>query len=1820
MAIIKYSDYNKLTKSQNLNIPKYSDYYSTSIPSSTTNSSKDEIKSLESNLETAQKKLGQTQTNLVNTRIKLGNEMLKQQGIEGVIPTKEEAERVNNNTRNPNVFATTRETLENSAMPSAVDRQEIARETARKVNEIPEVKELINETNNAISDRNKALYELNKAEVENANVTTYDKTIGRAIEGAKNNLSAFSRNKTVILDENGNKQYLPTKSEMWNSKVSNSYESGFGKIAGDIIYQGSKIGSSTALNAIIPGAGTGLYWTSMYSDSYYGAKQDGVDDTSAAIYATLNTAAEYFVGKALGSATKGLTGGESSEVSKAIKKGLSSFIGNERVLDILANVGSEGAEEFVQEFIDELNKKATLEKEKDPVEYLKVFINGDTWKNAFYSAFVGGVTGGMLGGKVDLDETSINLNNTESTSTQNSNLQEQNTQNSTNTNVSEEVASNAPKNVSENISQDTQAQIDASNAVLEELKSRREKVTQKSQQERLDSQISNLQEQIEELNQNTKRLENSALSNNASENTNIDAESLNKLTQSEQQELDTLKDLPFELDEQQEKRLQYLEEKQNGNIKFADLNREVTFKDINKEYSKYKDLSDFDNSVLNKAKNIVPDYRNTGRRTKAEWLNVAKLIGNNLNTNSSEELTKYAIQSWFASKPNTKETLNRQGNKYVKFGIEEWVNSVYEGAGVGNTIYNSINTGNELPLPKMSESNIPIQQYLLNKYENVKDIFKNETNNFDNVVKIDNKIYDISNKSANEIYHIATDIFNNSHNTNEFVNDGNKILVTNSDIKESINKIYNDRLQSKYLQEHLNVFSDLGDIIENSRLVNQTLENKGRTKYNTWNYYYNGLQIGNSLFNLEFDVVSRADGENHYRLQRLEKADAQSALPIKGEADFGASASYVSNSTTNNQNSQISGVLPTNNMQQSNNNITKKNNNNTKDIMPLSRNSDMVIKASAEKIASQLNNSKQRSWVETSTESDVLKDKVLIKDLDVNKINYMPQSNQKSLNLANSKLERLGYDNAINEVRNMMDSDKLPRAEDVALAERLLQEAARRGDSKLAQELVMDISIMGTDLGQATQALSIIQKLTPEGQLKMYETLVKRAKARGETSFENVQITPEMVEKILKVYKSDGTFEQADLNNAVEEFKQDIANQLKTTTGEKIDAWRYLAMLGNPKTHIRNVVSNVAMNGTIKVKNAMARTLETVLPIKDRTKTWKKSSDFVKDFSKTTANEMKSVITGEAKYNEKTSIESKKEIFKNKTLEKISNFNSNALEAEDWFFSKRAFQSTLEEYLTANNITTEADIKNNPEIVQKGINYSVEQAEIATFRQYSKLASSINQFERNHKALGYAIKATVPFKKTPINVAKAGAKYSPLGLIKNVSYDVYQLKQGNISASQFVDNLSQGLTGTSLTLLGYALAKAGFLKGAGDDDKEGKYDSQLGDSEYSIKIGGNSYSLSWLSPVAMPLFVGTNIFEQLEEQKEWDANIIVDTLAKTFDPLNEMSFLQSLTNVLTSYSSGTQKLAGMGESMVQNYTSQFFPTLFGQIASVFDDKKRSTKVSKNSPYRFGEQTVRSIMYKLPGLRNKLEVATDIWGNEKEQSSNIIERAFESFIAPYSKSKDITTELDKELKKVYNETDETGVIPGIPYAYINYGNNTYRMSASEYTQYKKTYGQTAYKLLNKTIQSKNYESLSYEEKAKVLKNVFGYSKYVANKEYFDSQNVDYTSKEYEKPYLYSKVGNISDYYLSKVKDFKADKDANGKTISGSAKNKAINYINSLKATIPEKAILIKMYGNFTFNDYNSQIVDYVKSKNISLEEKQKILEELGFTIKDGRVYW
>lgn len=93
---------------------------------------------------------------------------------------------------------------------------------------------------------------------------------------------------------------------------------------------------------------------------------------------------------------------------------------------------------------------------------------------------------------------------------------------------------------------------------------------------------------------------------------------------------------------------------------------------------------------------------------------------------------------------------------------------------------------------------------------------------------------------------------------------------------------------------------------------------------------------------------------------------------------------------------------------------------------------------------------------------------------------------------------------------------------------------------------------------------------------------------------------------------------------------------------------------------------------------------------------------------------------------------------------------------------------------------------------------------------------------------------------------------------------------------------------------------------------------------------------------------------------------------------------------------------------------------------------------------------------------------------------------------------------------------------------------------------------------------------------------------------------------------------SDSYLS------ADKDSKGNSISGSRKEKVIDYINGLDADYGEKIILYRTVYSSKADKraYNQEIVDYLNSRDdISYGEMKSILEELDMEVdSEGNITW
>jgi len=96
--------------------------------------------------------------------------------------------------------------------------------------------------------------------------------------------------------------------------------------------------------------------------------------------------------------------------------------------------------------------------------------------------------------------------------------------------------------------------------------------------------------------------------------------------------------------------------------------------------------------------------------------------------------------------------------------------------------------------------------------------------------------------------------------------------------------------------------------------------------------------------------------------------------------------------------------------------------------------------------------------------------------------------------------------------------------------------------------------------------------------------------------------------------------------------------------------------------------------------------------------------------------------------------------------------------------------------------------------------------------------------------------------------------------------------------------------------------------------------------------------------------------------------------------------------------------------------------------------------------------------------------------------------------------------------------------------------------------------------------------------------------------------------------------FNEYLNYASQEFVADKDSNGKSISGSRKTKVISYVNSLSLNIPQKAMLIRKEYS-TFDDYNEDIISYVIDLDLGYDEKKSILESVGMKVSaNGTISW
>ena len=848
---------------------------------------------------------------------------------------------------------------------------------------------------------------------------------------------------------------------------------------------------------------------------------------------------------------------------------------------------------------------------------------------------------------------------------------------------------------------------------------------------------------------------------------------------------------------------------------------------------------------------------------------------------------------------------------------------------------------------------------------------------------------------------------------------------------------------------------------------------------------------------------------------------------------------------------------------------------------------------------------------------------------------YSPITNKESVAKARATINELGYDEAWRKWSNDID-DRKASSDVVTLGWILYDDALKDGNVDKALEICAKMARFGSQLGQAVQALSILKRLPTELQMRM---IPQPRPKHVQDKIDEYENDDEDWEEEDDVFAPDEYDEETGLpkpkpkkprkprkkkaptQEEVDQMEIDTAKyqieHSKITLKDKWDAWRYLAMLLNFRTHFRNMFGNAFFAPVVISKNLTATVAEIALYNTfgknrgmQRTKGFYGLSQFHyawNDFKK-----MRPIIMGEAKWEGQES-KPDKVVFRGilAPIEKLRNFNSMVLDKEDAMFSKPQYANALAQYMAANGITAEmmetgvGRIEKGPHkgeefnggIMQEARAYAIKEAQKATYRDLNNISKLFMRLGKVRdpnnsveKFTNILVEGIFPFRKTPANILCRSVEYSPAGFangmwkltwgvwntcrIQNKAQRGEKLKDWEmkfkpVTVAEALDRLCSGLSGTGIFILGMYLAKMGLLVAKSDDGDDNQYyfDKLLGHQQWALEIFDYSVTIDWLAPEVVPLFMGAQYFTSMSSGNPIrNVSNMLDSATMILDPVMELSCLsgiqETLNNTAKFAEGDLNTMTSLIASMGLSYLTQGVPTLFGQIERVSQADRMQTFATEDPDAMFSEDwqyQIGKISAKIPGKDFQQVPYIDSWGNT-ETETNFFKRVVANMINPAYIKKIDTREVNKELQRLYDVTGDGYVFPKPVWKSYNFKDengvaHTYYLTEDEWVATSRAKGRESFDLVQKFMNSKAYKDMSDADRADMISDLYSYADYKASKAYIHNYRKELSSatKWIEKYETFSNTVGGYDVLDYKLLDRKV-RDASGVKLDKSGSSK------------------------------------------------------------------
>ena len=709
--------------------------------------------------------------------------------------------------------------------------------------------------------------------------------------------------------------------------------------------------------------------------------------------------------------------------------------------------------------------------------------------------------------------------------------------------------------------------------------------------------------------------------------------------------------------------------------------------------------------------------------------------------------------------------------------------------------------------------------------------------------------------------------------------------------------------------------------------------------------------------------------------------------------------------------------------------------------------------------------------------------------------------------------------------------------------------------------------------------------------------------------------------------------------------------------GRKIKTIQVLNMLSNPITAARNLAGNTSFYGIDALSMRGAALLDMALSNITGTRSVAlEKSALSSDVRNSAVKAMQMAIAEITMDVDMSADASRYGTSSNRTFKASGNFaervlsalernQSYLLNATDELY-KGAARSTQQQ---TQSLIEQGKIKTSDKDYAKS--QAEQLAKYRTFQDDSTIATAIQQI---HDVLnlagigdsGKTIKGKTvhsfgagdiiaPFTRVAGNLVSRGVEYSPINAAKGaveigkvIANSARNIDVDPATQAKALSDFARGMTGTAIAYGFMALARAGLLRQAEDENdpnvqamnqSEGIQGTQFNISAAERWLNGEGgqwqngdtlVDLSSIQPLNLLMNLGT---EMAKNEGSPFVSMYTSLDDSLMDAAAELPVLQSVGNMaadIIKYGQDPKEV--FAEEAANTVVSSVTPNLLRGIAKAIDDRPRNTYAGDT----LLDNIVSNIKNSIPGVRETLPGSVNPMGEEKTYGKSAAQQFVDSLINPVGVNTYNQSAVSQELQSLRGQTGDTSFYPSksipseLSYTDDNGKKTTKSLSYEQRQAFQKERGSIANNVMGDMINSSAYKSASNEKKVNLLNRCQDYAYEIAKENamgmqtapewvhnaqnaandlgisterylaYYEQYGSALSGSSYENVKEAVKNGlTIPEYmeYKDSVSGLTSDKDENGKTISGSKKEKVLSAINEMDLSDTEKDWLYYLNG-------------------------------------------